>query len=161
VKYRVRFVLDEDHQFEECNGEARPLTKAEYAGNEYRACPDHPRAGTKVVDWGAAPDKSQQVQGCAVCGRTDYQDIPYEEYRAYYGNPDRHVYLQLEVQKGCPCCGAWHHVGGLGGIDFMDDAKELDAISLGDWIAEADVNTLPGYLREVAEEDLDEARGKG
>jgi hypothetical protein len=33
--YRVRFVYDNDAQFEECNGEARPLTEDEYRDNEY------------------------------------------------------------------------------------------------------------------------------
>lgn len=34
--YRVRFVMDDDAQFEEINGETRPLTKEEYKGNEYQ-----------------------------------------------------------------------------------------------------------------------------
>ena len=32
---RVKFVTDLEAQFEECNGEARPLTEREYKDNEY------------------------------------------------------------------------------------------------------------------------------
>lgn len=157
AKYRIRFVIDEEAQFEECNGEARPLTAEEYAENSYRACPDHPRAGSKVIQ--PAKGKRPSVVGCAVCGRTDYQDIPYEEYRAYYGNPDRHVYIQSEVQRQCPCCGSWQFCGGTGHIDFMDDAPELDAVGADGWYAEGAVGQIPGYLREIAREDIGEAKG--
>src|SRR4029453_15521147 len=34
--YRVRFVHDDDAEFEECNGQARPLTEAEYAEHSYQ-----------------------------------------------------------------------------------------------------------------------------
>lgn len=33
--YRVRFVIDDSAQFEESNGESRPLTEEEYKDNEY------------------------------------------------------------------------------------------------------------------------------
>lgn len=33
--YRVRFVLDTEARFEECNGQSRPLTEEEYAVNYY------------------------------------------------------------------------------------------------------------------------------
>lgn len=122
--YRVRFIVDPDAQFEECNGEARPLTRAEYAENQYMQ---------------------------------DGKPVSYKQYRAYYGNPERHVYLQCEVQKGCPCCGSWTTVGGTGSIDFMDDSPELEG-TLDRWIPEAEINELPGYLAEIAREDLDDAR---
>jgi hypothetical protein len=35
TKYRVQFVIDDDARFEECNGESRPLTAAEYRENQY------------------------------------------------------------------------------------------------------------------------------
>lgn len=35
MEMRIRFVVDEDAEFEECNGERRPLTRREYKGNEY------------------------------------------------------------------------------------------------------------------------------
>lgn len=154
-QYRLRFVYDEDARFEECNGEARPLTPEEYAENSYRACPDHPRAGSTVI---RRPKGKPPVVGCAVCKRTDYQDIPYEEYRAYYGNPQRHVYLQLEVQRRCECCGHWAYVSGLGWIDLMDDSPEYRAVVIGHWYTPTDVRKLPGYLREVATDGLKEAR---
>lgn len=34
-QYRVKFEIDEDARFEECNGEARPLTREEYEENYY------------------------------------------------------------------------------------------------------------------------------
>lgn len=35
VAYRIRAMIDPDAQFEECNGEPRPLTEEEYAENQY------------------------------------------------------------------------------------------------------------------------------
>ena len=143
MKTRYRVDYDPDYQFEECNGKARPLTAEEYAENVYRACPDHPRAGTKVIALGPP-----QVQGCEICGRTDYADIPYEEYLAYYGNPDRHVGLFIEREDQCPCCLQWAPGGTLSGIDMMDtDNWETGTFTL---------EQLHGYLRECAE-DLEPA----
>jgi hypothetical protein len=122
TEYRIRFVNDDTTVFEECNGESRPLTEAEYAENQYMK---------------------------------DGQPIPYDDYLAYYGNPERHVYLQSEVQKKCRCCGQWETVGGTGCIDFMDDAPELSATD--QWIPADRAADLPGYLREIALEDLSEA----
>jgi hypothetical protein len=152
-EFRIRFVMDPDAQFEESNGEARPMTAKEYRGNEYRGCPDHPRAGTRVIDIGGAD--RPQVQGCAVCGRTDYRNISYAEYLEYYGNPDRHVYLMSEVEKRCPCCTRWERIGGTGHIDFMDDSPELAVMDRGFTVDE--IATIPGYLRELAREDLVDA----
>ncbi len=158
AKYRVRFVIDQDAEFEECNGERRQLPEREYAKEgPFRGCPDHPRAGTRVITFGIAPDNSQQVQGCAICSRTDYQDIPYDEYLAWYGNPEKHVYLCCEVQKQCGSCGHWECIAGTGGIDFMENAEELSAVDR--WFTEGEIAQMPGYLREVAREDLDEAKG--
>lgn len=120
--FRVRFVEDPDAAFEECNGEARPLTEAEYAENYYLK---------------------------------DGARVSYEDYLAYYGNPERHVYLQCDVEKQCPCCQHWEYETGTGGIDFMDDDPELSQMD--EWYTPDQVLTLPGYLREVATEDLREA----
>ena len=149
--YRVRFVIDEDARFEECNGEARPLTEEEYAENVYRCCPDHPRAGTKVVQW-----EPKQIQGCNLCERTDYRDVTYDEYRAYYGDPDRHVYVRSEVEQQCPCCNSWDYVTGLGSIDLMDDSPELR--NLDEWYEEDQLDQVVGYLGEIAREGIQEAR---
>lgn len=150
--YRVKFEIDEDAQFEECNGEARPLTEDEYAENSYQSCPNHPRAGSKVITFGPP-----QIQGCAVCGNTKYQDIPYDEYRAYYGNPDRHVYLVCLVEKACITCGHFETVESLGHIDLMDDDRSLHAITIGETLTAQAAITLPGYLGEVSREMLEEA----
>lgn len=122
-QYRVRFTIDPDGRFEECNGEARPLTPEEYAKNQYF------RDGTP---------------------------IPYAEYLRYYGNPDRHVYLQSEVQRRCPCCEQWQHVNGTGWIDFMDDDPELAKIDT--WYDPSTIEGwTAGYLRLIALEDLTDA----
>lgn len=125
-QYRIRFVIDPDAEFEECNGERRPLTREEYKGNEYMQ---------------------------------DGRKQSYAEYLSYYGNPDRHVYLQSEVQRQCPCCQVWSTVGGTGHIDFMDDAPELAAMDR--WYGCAEIDRLPGYLKEIAKEDVDEAIDRG
>jgi hypothetical protein len=130
---RVRFLTDPDAQFEECNGEPRPLTEAEYAENQY------------FSDTADPPTP-----------------VPYAEYLAYHGNPERHVYLSCEVQTQCPCCQQWTRwAGGLHGIDFMDDSPELQACGRywmqeknRDWFTPEQCLELPGYLREVSTDTL-------
>lgn len=94
----------------------------------------------------------------------DGKTIPYAEYRRYYGNPKRHVYLSCEAQSCCPCCGEWESwAGGLHGIDFMDDSPELRAVGAyydskrATWFTPEEVEQLPGYLRECALSTLGEA----
>lgn len=87
----------------------------------------------------------------------DGQPIPYAEYLAYYGNPDRHVYLLAHAQRRCPCCGEWGADEYLGSIDNMDDSPELLAITIGEFITPAAALELPGYLRECATEMLQQA----
>lgn len=152
---RVRFVYDEDARFEECNGELRPLTEEEYAENFYRACPDHMRAGSKALS------SNPNDRGCAECGRptADWIQVPYEEYLAYYGNPERHVYLGVEVEVQCPCCKVWgdppaEDLSSVWGIDFMDDAPELDAITIGEWMPAEDAVKLLGYAGDVVRDLL-------
>lgn len=132
-EYRVRFEVDPDAQFEECNGESRPLTRDEYKANVYLA--DN---GTR--------------------------EIPYDEYLRYYGNPDRHVYLMSRVQRKCSCCGQWADAGGTGHIDMMDDdpvfAHHALGLPTGQWLTEEEARQLPGYLAEVAAEDIDQARSE-
>lgn len=124
IAYRVKFVRDDDSQFEESNGEARPFTEAEYKGNEYQK---------------------------------DGKDVSYADYRAYYGNPDRHVYLGAIVEKQCACCQSWTVAGSLWRLDFMDDSIECQTVSLDRYMAPIDALKLPGYLAEVARELLAEA----
>lgn len=158
VRYIVRFVADHDAVFEECNGESRPLTAKEYKENSYRACPDHPRAGSAVIDTSTNPP----TVGCAQCGRTDYRDISYPEYLAYYGNPDRHVYLGCIAEKQivCPCCDqpidAELEEESVWGIDVMDDSPELAAVTLGHNYTAEEALQLPGCLADVARDELSE-----
>lgn len=144
---RYKFIHDDDATFEECNGEERPLTEAEYADNVYRACPAHPRAGSCFTTW-----KGKTVTGCATCSNPEYVDIPYSEYLAYSGNPDRHVYLSLIQETQCPCCNAWKVTDSLHGIDFMDDSPEYHAVQLDTWMDAATASALPGYLGELVRE---------
>jgi hypothetical protein len=152
ARYRVKFITDPDARFEEMNGESRPLTAAEYAGNEYLGCPDGHHTGSD-------PAKSHDGIGyCAECGKR-YEQIPYAEYRKYYGNPKRHVYLMCVYQVGCACCDHWQHERHyLGNIDHMDDNPEL--VHRGKWLTpeylEANKATL-GYLYEVGTDAIKEA----
>lgn len=113
---RYRFTIDPDGTFEESNGEPRPLTPDEYAGNQYMR---------------------------------DGVPVPYEEYRAYYGNPDRHIYLGLIEETRCPCCGGWKETNSLWRIDMMDDDPVLTAITLDKRLDSATASALPGYAGEL------------
>lgn len=147
--YRVRFVIDEDAGFEECNGEARPLTEEEYRENEYMGCPNHPR-GSKTDD--------TAIEGVGTCGacQTLYAPIAYAEYLQYYGNPDRHVYIGAIVEKQCGSCEAWSVADSLWHIDLMDDDDDLQLITLDKPMNPDQATRLPGYLGEVAREMLTE-----
>lgn len=157
--FRVRFVRDDDARFEECNGEPRPLTEAEYLENEYRGCALHPRAGSKVLDASVSPN----VVACEVCGNTEYTAIDYAEYRAYYGNPDQHRYIGVIVDLACGCCGhrLEENKSSLWNIDVMRDGEEWAAIRhrLNQSLTVDQALALPGYLAEVAREQLDELIG--
>lgn len=122
LEFRVRFVIDEEARFEECNGEARPLTESEYADNQY-------------MDDARKP-------------------IPYDEYLRYYGNPDRHLYFQCDVEKKCPHCGTWSYETGLGGIDMMDDSPEASETP---YMTPERAWNMGGYFQEVARDSLIDA----
>jgi hypothetical protein len=153
TRYRVYFTEDHDSKFEESNGEPRPFTEAEYANNQYRGCPDHWRAGHDVTS-------TPNVSACSDCGRlsTDWADVPYAEYLAYYGNPAKHRYVGVvvEVQSGIK---DWTVKASLWSIDFMIDNPEWRAIRgrLDTKLTPDEATTLPGYLADVAREQLDEA----
>jgi hypothetical protein len=148
--YRVKFVIDEQARFEECNGEPRPLTEAEYAENQYRACPKHPRGST-------LPARTENGRAwCGDCG-TEYADVPYADYLEYQGNPDRHVYLGVIVEKKCKCCGTWTNAASLWHIDFMDDDRAYQQTNLDHWYEPDVAGRLPDYAGEVAREQLEEA----
>lgn len=141
MAYRVRFALDDLASFEECNGESRPLTEAEYAENQYM----------RLVD-AAGPADGPRVP------------VTYAEYLAYYGNPDRHVYVQLIVQRQCNACDSWSTVGSLGSIDLMDDDPALREVEIGDsgrratYYAPAEVQAWGAhYLKDCAIEELQNA----
>lgn len=157
IVYRVKFVYDDDARFEECNGESRPLTVDEYTENPYRACPQHWRAGSRVVT--AATKSKPAIVGCAVCGNTAYENIPYVEYLAYYGNPELHVYLGCIVERSCACCGLYKTAASVWAIGFMrTDDRAWDAIDVDRWLTEDIAVTLPDYAGEIVRELLDEAR---
>lgn len=168
VEYRVRFLRDTDARFEECNGEARPLTEAEYLKEgQYMACPVHPH-GDKSNDrrqgGKAWCGQTLHVGAGKVCGR-EYAPVPYADYLAYYGNKDRHRYIGVVVETQdnvCTHCGrgdGWQTTPGLWNIDLMDDGVEWLFIRrrLNEPIRAALVSSLPGYLAVVAKEQLEEA----
>lgn len=161
TKYRVAFVKDRDAKFEECNGQRRPLTETEYAENQYRGCPDHMRAGSKVVDASVSPN----IVVCAECGRDskEWIDIPYAEYRAYHGNPTMHRYIGtiVESQEGI---GDWTVVASVWGSDFMRDDPALKAVTITEaervdlhYYTVEQALALPGYFADLAREELIEA----
>ena len=138
IKYRVRFVYDEDASFKECNGESRPLTEEEYAANYYN----------RSARPGETPTVTTSGPGLV--------RVSYAEYLAYYGNPDRHVYIGALLDSLCPHCGVWKlGVESLWNIDCMDDNPEVQCI--GQTYEQDRWDAIPGYLREVANELLQEA----
>jgi len=50
----------------------------------------------------------------------DGKPIPFEEYKQFYGNPNRHVVLTCMLEEACGECGSWVVKDSLCGIDFMD-----------------------------------------
>jgi hypothetical protein len=134
--YRLKIVPDTDFEHDSPVGGPLPESEAEYAGNQIMALinkDDDPKTGAR-------------------------RPVPYAEYCEYYGNPDRHVVVGVILQRQCPHCGAWSEAGSLWGIDFMDDNPEtLEPWDR--WVDEATARAWPGYLREVAAELLDEAKG--
>lgn len=62
--FRIRFVFDPDAQFEECNGESRPLTETEYADAEYMK-DGKPIVYSKYLQYYGNPDRHYYL-GCIV-----------------------------------------------------------------------------------------------
>lgn len=148
--YRVKVIIDKDARFEECNGEPRPLTEAEYAENSYRGCLAH-LGGPSHTD---PPNSGLGV--CDVCGGK-FEDVPYAMYRAYYGNPRKHIHLAVLVETLALPTGDWKPAGSLWGIDFMRDNPEAHRRFRDRWFSPEQVQTWPGYLKMVACEVLDES----
>jgi len=132
-------VYDNDHTLEGCDGKPLPESPAVYAQNIARVPVGYPEV---------RPSADTSIP---------YRDMTYEEYLAYYGDPDRHVVLGCQVEKECPCCGKWDHVQSLWGIDFMDDGEEWAAVTVDRTLTPDEALKLPGYLAEVAGELLHEA----
>lgn len=78
----------------------------------------------------------------------DGKPLSYAEYCAYYGDPDRHIYLYVKRQDVCPHCDSWIDGDAVYGIDVMDDDKEASCIGI------FTLAQLPGHLHDVAR-DLD------
>lgn len=76
AQYRVRFVVDPDASFEECNGEVRPLTAEEYAENEYMR-EGKPIPYSEYLQYYGNPDRhvylmSEVQKKCRCCGRWEH-----------------------------------------------------------------------------------------
>lgn len=87
--------------------------------------------------------------------------VSYERYRAYYGNPDRHVVVGLVLQRRCACCGTWDDTDtALWGIDFMDDSPEVARMPDLDGdgtLSVRDLLAVDDYLAATTRELLQEA----
>lgn len=59
----------------------------------------------------------------------DGKPIPFEEYIQHEGNPDKHICLDMLVERKCPECGSWEMLDACGSIDFM----ECDAYAIGEF----------------------------
>lgn len=128
MEYRIRFTIDPDGQFEECNGEARPLTAEEYHGNEYLK-DGQPIPYAEYLRYYGNPDMHVYFQ-CDVERRTPM----------------------------CSCCqqvGAWVYASGLGQIDMMADSPEVDRYR--GWLTPEQAWVMGGYFQDVARECLAEA----
>jgi hypothetical protein len=76
--------------------------------------------------------------GIMLEGGKDGTPVPFEDYKAYHGDPNRHAMLLCRVEQRCNDCGGWETAEVLGNVDFMDDDNfetgcfhetELDQIS--------------------------------
>ena len=50
----------------------------------------------------------------------DGRPVPFEDYVLTWGNPERHVTLQLFTERQCSQCGSWEVVDACGNIDYVD-----------------------------------------
>jgi hypothetical protein len=128
--YRIRFVIDPDARFEECNGEPRPLTEEEYRGYEYM------RDGVPVtyadyLRYQGNPERHVYIGAvlehrCHCCG--NWQDVDSLWNIDFMDDSPEVAVLTTHAT-----------VSGFGGTlcsQYYTLPVELDAI--------------PGYLREVA-----------
>lgn len=138
--YRVRFVYDEGACFEECNGEARPLTEEEYAEDYYNDKDGNQIPYAEYLRYYGNPDRHVYL-GCVV-----------------------------ERVTVCPCCEAQkvETAASLWGIDMMDDDTVLDLLVVGtlrdephpsELYTEDQIAKKTGYLFDAARELLQEAKG--
>lgn len=62
-------------------------------------------------------------------GLGEHKLVPFEAYMRYYGDPNRHVTLEVVVEKQCEHCQSWTHAASCGGVDFMDDDRDATSHS--------------------------------
>ncbi len=103
--------------------------------------------------------ESSEVYAEAPMLRGDGSEMPYADYCAYYGDPERHIGAAVVVDRMRPEDRDWVRVTGLYDIDLMDDSPEASEVPVGGhttrWYYP---DRLPvGYLGEVARELLQEA----
>lgn len=140
-QYRVRVDYETEPDLHTPEGEALPGSEAAYLANPYRVPADYPRVRPRPEDGGVG-----------------YRDMTWEEYLAYYGDPNRHTVVAVSVQQQCPHCGEWKDAGALYNIDMMDDDRELDRVAMGQWEpVHVGIDQRRGHLADVAKELLREA----
>jgi hypothetical protein len=135
--FRVKFVYDEDGSVETPHGTPLPGTREEYKGYEIM----------QLIDPADDPQTGKR------------RTVPYDEYRQFWGNPDRHVIVGCIVEKRCEACGHYEQAESLWNIDLMDDDADYLAVTMDHWYTPDEARALVGYLGETAKELLDQAKG--
>jgi hypothetical protein len=135
-RYRVRFVTDPDASFEECNGEARPLSEEEYSQNQYfNTETNTPIEYARYLDYYGNPDRHVYLgailqRQCEVCS-------VWSEAGSLWN-------IDCMDDQPEPAIVSKHDRTFGNSSQYFDCDTEIDAI--------------PGYLREVTRDLLSEAR---
>jgi len=90
------------------------------------------------------------------------RELTHDDYCRYWGNPDRHLGAGVTVERLQAEDRDWVSMGGVWGIDLMDDSPEADVVPGEDhrpryFYPDA---MPPGYLGEVARRLLGDGRGR-
>lgn len=70
------------------------------------------------LSWLEQWDTPEKYEGNEIL--EDGSPVPFEQYAATWGDPDRHVVLALLCEEKCPHCSTWDVIDSLGGIDYLD-----------------------------------------
>jgi len=83
--------------------------------------------------------------------------VPFEDYKAYWGDPSRHVTLSCLVETRCTCCGSWVVQSSCCGFDFMDTdtyfVGTVDAMDIEDEINDYQLEESHELILEAMSDD--------